>query len=304
MWIMFIKDRFESRELIILRILGLRGELTEKEKYQLWRLERGYEGEVKFDQCTKNLGDNVYVINDLLLEVNDSWFQIDTVLISHKVRLIDVKNYDGDYILKDRKLYSIGTNNLCKNPLEQLRRSENLFLQLLQKYKYNIQVEAKDIFINPNFFLYQAPIDEPFIFPSQVNQYVDSIKKNTNPLNDRHKRLAELLISLHQTENPYAKIPSYDEQHLKKGPYCVSCKSFHVFVEGRNLICGDCGAHEDLDLLVLRMVNEYNILFPDKKITTQGIYEWCGGVISRKTIRRVLKDNFKGVGKSNSYHYE
>ncbi|MEH6988240.1 nuclease-related domain-containing protein [Cytobacillus firmus] len=65
-----------------MRYLNTRMELTEKEKQHWANLEKGYEGEVKFDLLTEKLTEERLVIHDLLLEVNNSYFQIDTLIIS------------------------------------------------------------------------------------------------------------------------------------------------------------------------------------------------------------------------------
>lgn len=44
MWIMLLKERTESDELLTFRYLNNRMELTEKEKSHCFRLEKGYEG--------------------------------------------------------------------------------------------------------------------------------------------------------------------------------------------------------------------------------------------------------------------
>ncbi|MCM3764865.1 hypothetical protein [Neobacillus niacini] len=53
-------------------------------------------------------------------------------------------------------------------------------------------------------------------------------------------------------------------------------------------MCADCGAEEAVDAAVLRSVRELIMLFPEIKITTSLLHEWCGGMVSRKTIRRIL----------------
>lgn len=73
---MLLKDRSEPPELKALRYLNKRIELTSKEKFQLLNLEKGYDGEVKFDQLTASLNEERCTINDLLLEVNNSYFKL------------------------------------------------------------------------------------------------------------------------------------------------------------------------------------------------------------------------------------
>ncbi|WP_342432073.1 hypothetical protein [Neobacillus sp. FSL H8-0543] len=46
------------------------------------------------------------------------------------------------------------------------------------------------------------------------------------------------------------------------------------------------------------------LLFLDKKITTNIVYEWCQVVESEKMIRRILKKNFKAIGPGKYCYYE
>lgn len=71
---MLVKRRSEPVELMSIRYLNTRMELTEKEKLQYSNLEKGYEGEVKFDHLAEILQEERLIINDLLLEVNNSYF--------------------------------------------------------------------------------------------------------------------------------------------------------------------------------------------------------------------------------------
>jgi len=57
-----------------------------------------------------------------------------------------------------------------------------------------------------------------------------------------------------------------------------------------------CEHKETIGDAVMRSVREFQLLFPNEKITTNVIYEWCGGVGSKRIIRKILKENFTIVG--------
>ncbi|MFS0708961.1 hypothetical protein AB6N22_12800, partial [Kocuria palustris] len=65
-------------------------------------------------------------------------------------------------------------------------------------------------FVNPEFTLYQAPLDIPFIFPTQLHRFIQSFNKIPSKLNGQHKSLAGFLIKQHQDESPYHRLPTYD----------------------------------------------------------------------------------------------
>jgi hypothetical protein len=77
-----------------------------------------------------------------------------------------------------------------------------------------------------------------------------------------------------------------------------------VFVEGENCICRNCGYKETLRNAVVRSAEEYRLLFPDQKITTNTLQEWCEVVESKRRISRILVKNFKKIGTNRWIYYE
>jgi hypothetical protein len=306
MWNMPLKSRTEPDELKILRFVNARMELTEKEKRYYLHKDKGYEGEVKFDTFTEKLEDGRVVLNDLLLEVNNTKFQIDTTLIEQEIiKLFEVKNYEGDYLYKNENFYFISDKeNLIQNPLDQLKRCKTLLQQLLQKLGYNFYIEGWVIFINPEFTLYEAPRDKPIILPTQLNQFMKNLNSKPSRVNGKHIKLAEKLIALHQVDSPYERLRHYEYNHLEKGIVCCKCCSLNVSTEGKKIVCKKCGHHESLDSAILRCVEEHKLLFPDKKITTSGIYEWCNRIASKKVIQKNLKEHYRPVGYRKGIYYE
>lgn len=288
-----------------MRYLDRRIQLDEKEKFRYLNLEKGYEGELKFDQLTEKIQENRLILNDLLLEVNSSYFQIDSLIISQGIiHLIDIKNYEGDYYLESDKLYSVKTKSEYKNPLDQLKRCETLMYQLLRNLKYTSLIKSSVIFINPEFTLYQAPLDQPIVFPSQINRFIHTINKTPSNLTSMDKNLAHKLISLHYPKNKFYTLPSYEYEDLQKGVYCNICNSLLVLIKNQDFVCGICDAHEKLSSAILRNVKEFQLLFPEQKITTNKIHHWCNMSINKKTVRRVLKKHMTAVGKTKDMYYQ
>ena len=115
---MLLKSRTESDELLKMRSLNTRMELTPEEKFHYFSMEKGYEDEVKFDRMAESLQEERYIINDLLLKVNQTNFQIDTILISQEViRLLDIINFEGDFCIEKNRFYAVKTGREYKNPI-------------------------------------------------------------------------------------------------------------------------------------------------------------------------------------------
>ncbi len=302
-WGMFIKYRPIPAEVIILRILKERMKLSEKERLSLTNKEKGYEGEVKFDALIQHL--DTMILNDLLLEVGDTLFQIDTLIIfSGKIYLFDVKTFEGEYCYEDG-IFKYVSGSEKKDPLLQLTRCQSLLRQLLEKYRFNFPIEAYLVYINPEFTLFQPFQNPQIILPTQVNSFIKKLSKLPPAHGDQYRKLADLLISLHITENPYTRLPKYDYNRLKKQLNCCNCHSFSITVVSRSKIsCKHCGYEEGVEVAVLRSLGELRVLFPKIKITTKLVHEWCGGIVPTKTIRWVLKKNFNAIGNTKERYFE
>ncbi|KKK39784.1 nuclease [Mesobacillus campisalis] len=302
---MILKERKESDELLTMRYLNTRMQLTEKDKSRYFKLEKGYEGEVKFDTLAENILEERYILNDMLLEVNNSYFQIDSTIVSQGViYLLDIKNFEGDYFLDSDKFYSVASGREYKNPLDQLKRSTTLFRHLLQIHRLHYLVESFVIFINQEFTLYQAPMNQPLILPTQVNRFLKEFDKTPSKLDDGHKKLSQKLMTLHQPKNPFSATPAYEYSQVKKGCYCKTCKSFKVYIVNYHLVCENCGGQEKIEHAILRHMEEFKLLFPDRNITTHSIYEWCQTGLNEKTIRRIMKKNFTAFGNTRDTYYK
>ncbi|HLS09369.1 nuclease-related domain-containing protein [Lentibacillus sp.] len=144
--------------------------------------------------------------------------------------MFEVKNHEGDYYYEADKVFKLPQYEIV-NPLHQLGRSESLLRQLLLKDKVNLPIEAFVIFINPEFTLYQAPLDKSIIFPTQIKKYLSQLNSTLSTLNEKHKQLADRLCALHIEESPYQQLPSYTYGELRKGIICMACDSFSTRTE-------------------------------------------------------------------------
>jgi Nuclease-related domain len=300
------KTRMKSKELMTLISLNARMELSIKDKQHYANLEKGYQGEVVFDQLTSKLENDLYILNDLCLEHNKSFFQIDTLIISQQtIYPYEVKNFEGDYRYELGNFYPKLSKDEIKNPLDQLKRSKALFRPLLKNLGFQFPIEGSLTFVNPNFTLYQAPLNEPIIHPTQLNCLMKKLNEIPSKLTNRHKMLADQLISMHQTDSPYTRLPFYTYNRLQKGIICAVCHSLNCSMDRRDkIVCRTCGHQETIESAVLRSVEEIVLLFPDMQITTNLVYEWCRVIESKKQIGRILKQNYSLIGYGQWAYYE
>lgn len=298
------KNRTESRELRLLRSLNKRMDLPAVENQRYRSLKKGYEGEVQFDLLTSSLENKFYILNDLHLELNRSKFQIDTLIIAENmIILYEVKNYYGDYYYEKDNFHKCHNNKEITNPLHQINRSKTLLQQLLQQHGFHLPIEGQVIFINPEFFLYQAPKNEPIIYFTQLNRYLRHINIKPANLNIGHQQLAELLVNKHDRDPQFPKI-DYKYDQVQKGFTCPNCYSFSIYIIGRTkIVCHDCGHHFTIENGVIQLVSEIRLLFPEKQITMNVMKEWCQSIIPERMIRRILKKQYqvKGIGQWTYY---
>lgn len=304
MWTMLYKPRTESIDLLILESLAARMSLSPKDEQLYFALKKGYEGERSFDSWTEKLQCECLILNDLLLKQNNTLFQIDSLIImSDTIYLFEVKNYEGDYYYELDKLYKLPTSEI-NNPLIQLNRSESLLRQFLQTMGFNLPIKANIVFINPEFTLYQTPLNKPFILPTQINRHMKKLNLNSSNVNKKHRELADKIISLHIVDSPFKLFPTYKYEQLQKGITCGNCTSISVSINGKICTCQECRYEESIETAVLRNVKEFKLLFPNKRITTNVIQDWCKLINSKKKIRRILGKNFKMAGVHRWTYYE
>ncbi|ALC89654.1 nuclease [Bacillus sp. FJAT-18017] len=300
---MIKKARIESRELRILRYLDRRMELPEDFKHQYINLKKGYEGELMFDERTELLTCDCIILNDLLLQFNGRTFQIDTLIIfPNGIIIFEVKNFEGEFFYQDEKLF-IKPHTEVSDPLLQLSRCETLIRQLLKSIGFNMQVDSSVVFINPEFTLYNAPLDKPIILPTHLNRHLKKLDTNTGKLSGYHSLLADKLNSMHMQKSPFEQLPAYTFEQVRPGMVCKTCDSFDVYVEGKKLICKKCAHAENVEDAVMRHVEEFKLLFPDEKITTIVMHKWCG-ILSMKWIKGILERNLKMVKLSRWSYFE
>ncbi|SOC42285.1 nuclease-related domain-containing protein [Ureibacillus acetophenoni] len=305
---MIYKSRRKSRELFILEMLHKRMPLPDQEKNYYLSLKKGFEGELMFDALTEKLESDFLVLNDLLLKNNKTTFQIDSLIISsNKLYFYEIKNLEGDHFYETDKLFKLPKTEV-PNPLFQLRRSETLLKQLIFSLGFNLPVEGFVVFINPEFTLYQSPLNYPFLFPTQIKRYLRVLDSgSTSVITEKHKKLADKLVELHhQTikENNYSNVPEYKYEDLRKGITCAKCESFSVTIQGRSCMCINCGNVESVTTAIIRATNEFKALFPKEPITTNTIHHWCKIIDSKKRVQRVLDSNYSIISKRKWTYYE
>ncbi|WP_096270769.1 nuclease-related domain-containing protein [Paucisalibacillus globulus] len=305
---MELKNRTMPKELQMFNSLAPRFELTNKDKLTHFNLQKGYEGELMFDQILHNqLQCEHLIIKDLLLDLDSNIFQIDTLVIFPSViELFEVKNFEGEHFYdRDKdKLYR-NIDYEIQNPEHQMSRAESLLRKLLKQHGFPVNLRGTVVFVNPEFTLYNHTPDKPIILPSQINPLMRKLNQNsTRKITNQQKTIGNKLVSLHEEDYPTKKVPEYTFRELRKGINCGHCSSFSVTIKGHYCYCGVCGQRELVKSVVIRSVQDYKLLFPKERVTKAIIFEWCGGMVSEQRVMRILTKHFQLVNKKRWAYYE
>ncbi|MGM0845520.1 MAG: nuclease-related domain-containing protein [Bacillota bacterium] len=301
---MIVKKRVEPAKVKLLSLLNARMRLVENEQRKLKAAIKGYKGELMFDEWALPLMNKMVFLNDLLLNHQGSKFQMDSCALTSKTIVnFEVKNFEGDYRIKNG-IWISPAGEEKQDPMFQLKRTESLIRQYTQKLGFNWHIESYLIFINPEFYLYNPPETPSIIFAPQMNRFLTKLQSRSLKVNKGDLKLAEKLQSLHIEESPYSRLPEYHFDDLQKGILCPHCDVFYKPCPSKSLFCNICGESECKGSAILRTIEEFRLLFPNEKLTTNKIQAMCGIITLKKTIRKVLGENFTKVSAKNYTYYE
>lgn len=299
------KLRTKPLQLKILEQLKKRQQLSNEDLSYLTSLKKGYEGELQFDGMLEELKCDHIILSDLVLEVNRQTFQIDSLIITgERVYLYEIKNYQGEYIYENNEIKTLSSNKVIVKPSTQIDKTRSLLNMLLYQLDYDITVCAYVVFVNHEFLLYQASPNPTFILFPKIKKHIEQLNLIDVPLKFEHERLAVKLTELHVTDNRFIKLPEYHYKELKKEVTCPNCQFNLIALTERTTHCLKCNYSEANTEIMFREIREFQLLFPNIRLTTHIIYDWCGKLYSKDSIRRNLKKNFEEIGKKKGKYYE
>lgn len=291
-------------EIKSLQLLKPRFLLSDKFIRQKEQLYTGYQGEVIFYNCLKEtVPSSAIIVNNLTMSYDHSPFQIDSLLIlDNKIYLFEVKNYKGEFIIEEDKWFNARNKNEISNPFNQLSRTRYLFDKLLQQ-QFTFKLEPYLVFINDEFTLYHAPMNNRIVYPTQLPRFLQSLSHYSFKRESHHHKLVQYLIENDISDTIAYNKPSYTFQQLKKGIFCRKCGSQLERYNEKNVVCKFCQETYRNNNIIANSIEELLLLFPEKKITTDLVYQWTKGFVSKMTIRRFLNKHFKRKGTNRNTHY-
>lgn len=301
-----IKEREKSSLLRGMEALRSRMTLSAKDERYFSSLKTGYEGEKLFDRIVgKLINKDAVLISDLLLNINSKNIQIDALLLTGAcIYIFEIKNFSGEFIF-DGKEFEHVNGYVTVSPIEQLNRSVTLFSQLLKQWNVSVPVVGKVVFVNKIFTLFAPEPPCHIILPTQLETFLTQLNNQINPMTNSVRVLANRILTMNQEEVPYQKqLPEYDYDLLKKGLGCTECKVFDLIITQRSCRCKVCEYQSSVQAAILQSIDEYKLLFPNRKLITVDLYDWMGGAVSSYVIKNTLKAHYKRYGKAQATYYE
>lgn len=305
---MIYKKREKSEKLIMLEYLKNRIKFSQENWNEYQNQVKGYQnGECFFDTLTVTLSNDCLVLNDLPLAIGSTDFQIDALIITaQEILLYEVKNYGGEYTYNDGFLVSIPSGKSFHSPTERINRHTSLLQSLLEKHQMNLPIKPFVAFVHPEFMLYDVENMQKFLVRATLPKHFRKLNAQSEPLSEKHFLLAKTLCELSAQTKPYLNgVPEYTYEMCKKGIICLGCEQFIPKIKPKSKFstCKACGHNERISALISRHVLEYKRLFPDRKLTTSAVYDWCGGVCAARRIHSVLKKDYTAASTGRGSYY-
>lgn len=294
-----------TTELLIYDSLFTRKQLSPQENHRYIQLQKGYEGEKRLEKLfQKGNYNKIAALFSNLYEYDAREFQIDCTLItSDAIYLLEVKNYAGNFTMRNNNLYYLETNREITNPLNQLKRTELLFKNMLADLKINIQVRSFIVFVNETFVLYNASENLPIVLPPQVERFFQKINQNVYTLTEQTSKITKILMQQHKSTSNFERRPIYDILDCRRGLFCMHCHAKLKRAGRQTFKCKQCNKKSIADKAVLYAIAQFHLLFPEKKITIGDLLDWCGHMVSEGFMRNVFKKYLEAVPKSKYTYY-
>ncbi|QHS23543.1 NERD domain-containing protein [Virgibacillus sp. MSP4-1] len=274
----------------------------------------GYQGEKSVDYQLSHLPLNkYYILHNLRLPDNKSFFQIDTLLLSYYYILnMEIKNFGGSIYFDDHFGQVIQTQNgkekALPDPIYQINRQELQLEKWLRRHNFPfVPIESIVVFGNANTTIKAEPGSPAF----EKVMHSAKILKKLEEFDQKYKyaslkrnqvqSISDTLIKEHTPKRQdILRKYSISESEVIKGTRCPRCSAVPIQRQKRKWICHKCGfsskkAHLD-------SLQDYALLF-SPTITNQQFREFFS-IPSPSTASKMLANSeFKKNGHTKGTKY-
>lgn len=283
-----------NNEMIYLLVRKSRGNYINK----LDSLVTGYEGEEEFARIVRQyLPHRSIFLTNYIFE-QPSYAQIDGILLmSDRIHLYEVKNYDAHCSITDGKLY-YNHRHINHNPIQQIERAADYFRNILIQNKLNISLQPHLVLIHPFATLEQDDsVQIPILLRNELRNHFQTIDSSTHS----HPRYDPTTI--HDILNYYQinDWHNYFEQHsfnlsdLRAGVYCTNCGSFYMEKTTYYFKCQHCHTSISKKAALDYLIQECAALTPGEVIKTKDLFYLIDQSLSPNWVYRMLNQKLDRV---------
>lgn len=273
----------------------------------------GHYGEQSNDYFLKPFN-SFSVLHDLRLSAHDSFFQIDTLLLSSRFLLIlEVKYITGtlifDHLNQVIRIRDDGTEEAFQNPIFQVKRQQTYLIEWLAKNRVpQIPVRSLVVMSNPKTIVKAPSLNK------EVSQYVSHSPYLQERIRGFEKmftvekltkkeitKLSKMLVRHHTPDNPdLLKRFQIEEKDIIKGVFCTKCFFMPVVRKRGTWLCPKCN-YQSIELHFQTLI-DYALLY-GPEITNKRFCDFLC-LDSRHVAKRLLTEmNLPNTGgyKGRSY---
>lgn len=278
----------------------------------------GHHGEQSNDYFLKPFLSKGYtVLHDLRLAAHDSFFQIDTLLISSRyILILEIKYITGtlhfDHLNQVIRVRDDGIEEAFQNPIFQVKRQRAHLTDWLSRNRVpNLPIHSLVVMSNPRTIIKSLPTHKdvpqyithsPYL--QERIQVFDRMHSDEKLTKKEITMLSKMLVRQHTPDNPdLLKRYQIEEKDIIKGVYCTKC--FYMPVERKYgaWFCPKCSVKSVS--LHLPTLEDYVLLYG----TSISNKEACDflQISSRHVATRIFSSMnlpYTGSGKGRRYHLQ
>ncbi|AYW46445.1 NERD domain-containing protein [Tetragenococcus koreensis] len=281
-----------------LETVGQRKQLSEKERWDLQRLQKGVLGEKQMDKMAETfLSGKITAIDDITLQYQSSIVQIDKILlIGSIVYIIDMKFYQGDYTLQDGSWQRNG-KKLPTNILEQLRRAVRIIENILKEQGIQLQVKGVLAFLDPESNIQiKDDIAETILTFNKIPLWLTKLNQQSSDERYPHWKSILFQYQINDFRTKY-KLTHAEAEQLQKGICCPRCHQFQTTPKRHTVHCS-CGYVEAKATAYVRTICEYGVIFHDQDLKLKDLKNFFGKNVQETYLKYILKKYFTVIQKS------
>ncbi len=257
---MIEKERVMPRMILMLQALLRRLPLNHPKKQlisdELGKRMAGYKGETALDYTLSFLDPrNHFILHDLRIPLKDSFFQIDTLLITRTfILIIEVKYLAGvvyfDPVFNQLIQTKDGSEFALPDPTLQIKRQESQLVKWLNKLGFpSIPIYSYVVMSNDRTIIKTSPDNKSLnkvvihrhSLLDKINRLENACGGIENVSNKNIKKLIRTFKRQHQEANP-SILERFNimEKDLLKGVICEACNHLPLVRKHGTWVCLKC----------------------------------------------------------------